>query len=346
METTTLYTHKIKLVFIAWWVNWAVVQSFVLHGFGISWKQAVTDSLASNILLAAACLLISNNMRYYLPRREKYIYIIIVSAALGALWLLSMRFILWLIFQDDDAYLHMLKLSSSLRFSIAFLLIGSMAMISLAWYSEKEKALLDSRKQDAEKLLRDAELRTLRNQLQPHFLFNALNSISALIISQPENARNMIQQLSDFLRGSLRKDDVQLNTLKEEIEYLQLYLDIEKVRFGHRLETQIIIDDEELFQLKIPNMLLQPVMENAIKFGLYDTLGKVCISLEAEKKDALLIITIKNPFDPETALPLHGTGFGLSSVRKRLVLLYGRHDLLKTQTDDHFFITIISVPQI
>ncbi|MEO7209920.1 MAG: histidine kinase [Chitinophagaceae bacterium] len=346
METNTHYTNKIKLVFIAWWVNWAVVHSMVLHGFGISFNQAITDSLVSNVLLAAACLLINNNMRYYLPRREKYIYVIVVSAALGAIWLLSMRFILWLIFQDDEAYLHMLKLSSSLRFSIAFLLIGSMAMISLAWYSEKEKSVLDSRKQEAEKLLRDSELRTLRNQLQPHFLFNALNSISALIISHPENARSMIQQLSDFLRGSLRKDDVQLNTLKEEIEYLQLYLDIEKVRFGHRLETEIIIDNEEILLMKIPNMLLQPVMENAIKFGLYDTLGQVCISLTAERNDALLIITIKNPFDPETSLPLHGTGFGLSSVRKRLALLYGRHDLLKTTAEDHIFTTIISVPQL
>lgn len=284
-------------------------------------------------------------MRYYLPRKEKYVYVIVVSAALSAIWLLSMRFILWLIFQQDEAYMHMLKLSSTLRFSIAFLLIGSMAMISLAWYSEKEKAALDTKKQDAEKLLKDAELRTLRSQLQPHFLFNALNSISALVISQPEKARNMVQQLSDFLRGRLRMDDVQLITLKEEIEYLQLYLEIEKVRFGYRLETKIKIDAEALYQLKIPNMLLQPVMENAIKFGLYDTLGQVCISLEAEKKDSVLIITIQNPFDPETALPLKGTGFGLSSVQKRLALLYGRHDLLKANTEGNFFITKLSIPQ-
>lgn len=318
----------------------------VLHGFGISFTQAITDSLVSNIFLAACCLLISNNMRYYLPRKEKYVYVIVVSAALGAIWLLSMRLALWLIFQHDDAYMHMLKLSSTLRFSIAFLLIGSMAMISLAWYSEKEKASLNTRKQDAEKLLRDAELRTLRSQLQPHFVFNALNSISALVISQPENARNMIQQLSDFLRGRLRMDDVQFISLKEEMEYLQLYLEIEKVRFGHRLETSIKIDNEALYQLKIPNMLLQPVMENAIKFGLYDTLGKVCISLEAEKKESLLFISIKNPFDPETALPLQGTGFGLSSVQKRLALLYGRHDLLIAKAEGNFFITKLFIPQI
>jgi len=284
-------------------------------------------------------------MRYYLPSREKYIYIIIISTALSAVWLLCMRFLLWQIFKSDEGYLHMLKISSPLRFSIAFLLIGSMAMMSMAWYSEKEKSQLENRKKEAEKMFREAELRTLRNQLQPHFLFNALNSISALIISEPENARSMIQQLSDFLRGSMHKDDTQLNTLKEEIDYLQLYLNIEKVRFGHRLETKIIVEDETLLSLKIPNLLLQPLMENAIKFGLYDTLDKVCISLQAAIKGNILEISITNPFDPETALPLKGTGFGLSSVRKRLALIYGRHDLLTTHISDQNFTTLLSLPQ-
>ncbi|MGL1273916.1 histidine kinase, partial [Vibrio parahaemolyticus] len=84
----------------------------------------------------------------------------------------------------------------------------------------------------------------LRQQLQPHFLFNSLNSISALIISQPEKARHMIQQLSDFLRGTLKKEEQQWNSLQEEMQYLQLYLDIEKVRFGHRLHTNIIMNEQ------------------------------------------------------------------------------------------------------
>lgn len=284
-------------------------------------------------------------MRYYLPRKEKYIYVLVLSATLDVLWFLSMRFILWLIYKNDAAYLQMLKLSTGLRFSIAFLLTASAAMISLTWYSERERALLDSRKQEAEKHLREAELKSLRNQLQPHFLFNALNSISALTIADPEKARNMIHQLSEFLRGSLRKEDTQMITLKEEIDYLQLYLEIEKVRFGHRLETNIKIDGDALWEMKIPNMLLQPVMENAIKFGLYDTIDTVCISLKASHNNNLLVIEVQNPFDPELALPLHGTGFGLRSVRERLALLFGRQGLVATQKTTTNFTTIISVPQ-
>jgi len=92
---------------------------------------------------------------------------------------------------------------------------------------------------EIEKLATAAELSKLRQQLQPHFLFNSLNSISALTNSHPEKARFMIQQLSDFLRGTLRQEDHHWNTLEKELEHLKLYLEIEKVRFGDRLQTEI-----------------------------------------------------------------------------------------------------------
>ncbi len=219
-----------------------------------------------------------------------------------------------------------------------------MATISLLWYTQQEQQESDKRKADAEKFSKEAELFKLRQQLQPHFLFNSLNSISALTGTQPEKARHMIQQLSDFLRGTLRKED-QWSSLKEEIEYLELYLDIEKVRFGHRLQTSVLYDEETL-QLKLPSLLLQPVVENAIKFGLYDTIGDVMITIEAKKTNNSLEIIICNPFDAETAQPLRGTGFGLSSIQRRLYLLFLRKDLLQTRTEGGYFFTNILIPQI
>ncbi len=108
-------------------------------------------------------------------------------------------------------------------------------MFSLMWYGQQEYKELANRKTETEQLSKEAELFKLRRQFQPHFLFNSLNSISALIGSDPEKARHMIYQLSDFLRGTLKKDEQQWIALEEEIQYLQLYLEIEKVRFGHRL---------------------------------------------------------------------------------------------------------------
>jgi LytS/YehU family sensor histidine kinase len=219
-----------------------------------------------------------------------------------------------------------------------------MAMMSLLYYSQKEQQQMDARKTEAEKLAREAELFKLRQQLQPHFLFNSLNSISALTGTQPEKARHMINQLSEFLRGKLRKEEQHWNTLEEELQYLQLYLDIEQVRFGHRLQTKLVSGDEAL-KLKLPALLLQPVVENAIKFGLYDTTGDVSITLQATAEDHYLKIIVQNPFDPETSQPLKGTGFGLSSIARRFFLLFPRHDLLKTQKDNEYFITTILIPQ-
>lgn len=220
-----------------------------------------------------------------------------------------------------------------------------MAMVSTLWYAYKDQRESEQRKTDIEKLAREAELNQLRQNLQPHFLFNSLNSIIALISIQPEEARKMIHQLADFLRGTLKKDNQQQVTLAEELEHLSLYLGIEKVRFGHRLLTSVD-SDEICSQLLLPAMLLQPLVENAIKFGLYDTTGPVSIVITARCAEHHLQISVRNPFDAKTAQPLRGTGFGLSGVKRRLYLLFSRNDLLETSIEGNLFITTVKIPQI
>ena len=330
--------------FLAWFGIWSVLQIKVLQGFGIDSSRAIADAVISNLLLEAACLLVINNMRYYLPKREKYWYILVISLGLSSLWLLVLRVSLWALFKNDEAYMHSLAQTSTIRFAIAFLLIGCCTVLSLLWYTQRDQQADSERKQDMERLAREAELNKLRQQLQPHFLFNSLNSISALTGSQPEKARHMIQQLSDFLRGTLKKEEQQWTSFEEELQYLQLYLDIEKVRFGYRLQTQIDTEEAAL-KMQLPSMLLQPLVENAIKFGLYDTIGEVTIFISAKNVDGLLQVSVQNPFDESTSVPVKGTGFGLSSIRRRLFLLFSRHDLLQIKKEAAQFITIISIPQ-
>jgi len=330
--------------FIAWFGIWSMLQIMVLQDFGIAESRAVADAIISNLLLEGVCLLIINNMRYYLPKREKYWYVLIISISLSSLWLLLMRVSLWALFKNDAAYMHSLAQTSIIRYAIAFLLIGCCTVLSLLWYTQRDQQADDQRKQDTERLAREAELNKLRQQLQPHFLFNSLNSISALTGSQPEKARHMIQQLSDFLRGTLKKEEQQWTSFEEELQYLQLYLDIEKVRFGYRLQTNMAIE-EEAMQMCLPSMLLQPLVENAIKFGLYDTIGEVTIFVSAKKLNGLLVVSVQNPFDESTSAPVKGTGFGLASIRRRLFLLFARHDLLQIKKEAQQFITIISIPQ-
>ena len=302
------------------------------------------DAVITNILLAAASYTMINMLRFYQPGPKSGLYLCISAVCIAVLKVFFFKCLLNYFFPYDFAYLAFIKSSLFIRAIFALLMISFTMMIS--WFSYYRNMVLENetRKSDAEKLARDAELSNLRQQLQPHFLFNSLNSINALIGQRPEEARKMIQQLSDFLRGTLKKDDQQLVSLSEELNHLQLYLDIEKVRFGHRLST-IIDSDTASMEMRLPSLLLQPIVENAIKFGLYDTIGDITIKIISKFENGLLVLEIENPYDSATSQPRQGTGFGLNSVQRRLYLLYARTDLLSTQQKDNIFITKVKIPQ-
>jgi two-component system LytT family sensor kinase len=341
---TTYTNSRLYGAFILCGLVWACVQTYYIHSFGFIWFIAFTDGLVNTILLAAACWLINNNLRYYQPGKGSYINILIWCAALATICSVGCRWLLPLL-TTGDAFLQFLIQSVYLRGFIDFLAIGWMAMISIIYYSQIDQKENEKRKSEAEKLARDAELYNLRQQLQPHFLFNSLNSINALIGFKPDEARRMIHQLSDFLRGTLKKDDQLQVPLADELTHLNLYLDIEKVRFGHRLQTEISCDGQSGTAL-LPSLLLQPIVENAIKFGLYDTTGDVVVSIRAEMDGSFLILMVQNPYDPQTSRPKQGTGFGLRGVQRRLYLLFARNDLIETHANDNIFTTIIKVPQL
>ncbi|MBU0695669.1 MAG: histidine kinase [Bacteroidetes bacterium] len=344
MASSPLNNKKFKVAFIVLFFILAGLQFYALQNFGITQKTAFKDSIVANFILALLCWLISNNLSFYQPSGNKYIYVIIWCMMLSIGFCSIIEFAFPSFDPNNHQYQELLDLSIPVRYIFSLLLIGTMAAISMLYYKQQEQQELESRRNEAEKLTREAELNSLREKLHPHFLFNSLNSISALTVSKPEQARKMVHQLSDFLRGTLRKDD-KLSTLKEEFEHLQLYLEIEKVRFGNRLNTTIEVD-EDLLAKQIPPMLLQPIVENAIKFGLYDTLEAVEISIKTTFETPYLVVAVSNPFDVETAHPNKGTGFGLSSIKRRLNLLYNRTDLISAQPQNHQFITTIKIPQI
>ncbi len=353
MANSPFSEKRFKLGFIICWAAMFADHAIVLNWFGLSWQASLLDSAISNALLLLASLLIITILRYYLPKYEQHINIFALCLLLTVFWILLSKWLLSITvgcYADD--YSGLLRRSMPVRFSLGFLLLGCLTLLSIVWYNQKEQKENETRKTDSEKLAKEAELFKLRQQLQPHFLFNSLNSINALIGSRPDEARKMVQQLSDFLRGTIKKEETQWVTLGEELQYLQLYLDIEKVRFGNRLATAIDIADDAN-DLKLPALLLQPIVENAIKFGLYDTTGETIIKIFAVKDEGNLVIKVLNPFDPETASPKQGIGFGLKSVQRRLYLLFGRNDLLKTTPIagtttgvEDIFTTIVKIPQV
>jgi LytS/YehU family sensor histidine kinase len=316
----------------------------VLHRLGISWEVSFIDSTVSNALLGLLCFTAITLYRFYQPGKGNNVYRFLYAILLTMLYTLALRFSLEHLLPVETEYQVFLKKSMPIRFIISLLILSFVTLLNWMWTVLKEQKEQEDRRNEAEQLVKEAELVKLRQQLQPHFLFNSLNSISALAGSRPEEARRMVQQLSDFLRGTLKKDENQLVQLREEMQHLHLYLDIEKVRFGHRLTVDIDLR-EEVLQSLVPPLLLQPIVENAIKFGLYGTIEDITVSINTRLEAMHLVVEVKNPFDAKTQSAAGGTGFGLNSVQRRLFLLYGRNDLLATEKKEDVFITRLKIPQ-
>jgi two-component system LytT family sensor kinase len=153
----------------------------------------------------------------------------------------------------------------------------------------------------------------------------------------------MILLLSDFLRHSVRKREQDFELLEQEIEFLNLYLEIEKVRFGHRLQIDLNCDSE-LYQKQIPSQLLQPLVENAIKYGLYGNLGDLVISIQITAKENGLQIAISNPFEENAVNASKGTGYGIKSIEQKLKILFGRTDLIRIDKMEKEFLIEIFIP--
>jgi len=332
---------------------------WIIQGAGIIWlfgcfgllKQQEVDTLTSLVdsAIFAILFLVGINMLdrvfgFYIPRGSNNWLLLILPLVYSLAAVFLHQLVIRKLLVGDANYLASLKDQFYIRW--AFLGLAEVLVTLIAIVVSKLEQQEDSQKREAmmNELAREAELTQLRQQLQPHFLFNSLNSISALVVSQPMKAREMVIHLSDFLRGTIKKDHQQWVSLQEDLGYLKMYLDIEQVRFGHRLTVVFEVEDEANKAL-IPQLLIQPLLENAIKHGLYGTTEEVKIRLRAVMRQNYLTIEVENPYDPEVAAP-KGTGFGLSSIERRLFLIFGRKDLLKSNASEDRFSVQLKIPQV
>ena len=205
-------------------------------------------------------------------------------------------------------------------------------LVAAAWYLADYYSRYQQKQREAialERELAQAELRALKMQLNPHFLFNTLHAISALVVASPQDAEQMIARLSGMLRASLDTSGQQEVPLEQEIRFLHLYLDIEQMRFRDRLQVRIAIDAEAAGAL-VPNLLLQPLVENAIRHGIERITGQGCIAITARRDGASLVLSVADNgvgLDDGESAP-DGFGVGLRSTRGRLQRLYGARQSL------------------
>jgi len=228
----------------------------------------------------------------------------------------------------------------TLLFWIGFLLIGT----SYYFLYFKNKVSTQATEQlRLSNLAKQTELKLLQQQLQPHFLFNTLNSIGALIDIAPEMAQGMLVNLSDFYRKTVHITQKEAFCVGDELALLDNYIAIEKVRFADRLTINMQVE-EGCQSIIIPPLMIQPLVENAIKFSLNDLLEKVTIMVSMQRSAQALVVTVSNPFDAKNLKQHSGTGFGLNALQRRLALLYNRTDLVKQLVNNAEFTVVVSIP--
>ena len=205
----------------------------------------------------------------------------------------------------------------------------------------EESAMAARKALEAEVAHRDAELRALRAQVDPHFLFNSLNSISGLIMPSPDRARLMCQLLADFLRDSLTLGGSRRITLAREVGLAEQYLRVEQVRFGQRLSVQTTVA-ADCADVPVPPLILQPLVENAVRHGIATRLEGGVVEISAHRAGDRAVVVVRNPRDMEGSR--RGTGFGVDIVRRRLGASFGEAASLAIEPSPEAYRVSVTLP--
>jgi len=282
-----------------------------------------------------------NNLENYTPLKIFMNHI--VSAVITAgVWVAASEFVVSKILSQDKFYLNFLSNSLIWRFLIGilfYIVLVSINYVIIYYNNFQEKVLKEV---ELKSLVKEAELNALKYQINPHFIFNSLNSISSLTISNPQQAQDMTIKLSSFLRNTLVKNDTQKSRLIDELNNAKLYMDIEKIRFADKFEY---VEDlkPECKEVEVPNMILQPLFENAIKHGVYESLQKVFIKLSCCMENEYFKISVENNFDPES-IPRKGAGIGIKNIQNRMKLIYNQDNLVVIDKKSAIYKVTIYIP--
>lgn len=349
MQHPVFKSTKSIIIYFGIWILLAGIQfSILIFQYHFPLEIALADSLVFNVLFALIGLPMWFIVRYSSPSARTRFNIffnhLTSLVLLIVIWFGVSYSILSLLFHDETVYNDFLTVSIPMRLIsgvLLYILVGLTFYLLIYNFNLQEKLKMEAR---LNTLLKETELNMLKSQINPHFLFNSLNSISSLTITDPEKARDMVIKLSDFLRYSVSSGADSLTSLSEELENIKRYLEIEKIRFGEKLIYDLKVS-QNCLNRRIPVMLLQPLYENAIKHGVYESTNQVRIVTGCKIESGFTEISIVNDFDPE-AVPRVGAGVGLNNIRERLRLTYRRDDLLKTWKEENRYFVRLRIPDI
>lgn len=366
MFARSLITNQRRLFWtlqLGGWAAWGLIGKYAYTQ--ITLREFIPNYLSYVAVITLVGLVITLGLRlvyrfvWTKPLWARVVAFVAGSGAAGWLWIRArtMIYVDWVETQKDiGEWLKSMGEAAELYERVSFLesFTGSISVM-LAWstlyFAIKYARLFREMRESALKsaaMAHEAQLKMLRYQLNPHFLFNTLNAISTLILEQQtELANRMVTKMSSFLRYSLDNDPMQKITLRQELEALKLYLDIEKVRFEERLNLDLDISQDSERAL-IPSLLLQPLVENAIKYGIVQSEGggNLRIAAKVFAGDLLIELSDDGPgMDLVNGQPPPSNGVGLRNTRERLVELYGnRHSFRLSKTTPHGLTIHIRIP--
>lgn len=335
---------------LAWTLVGAIVTALLHPLLGAPWLAAAVfafplslaaapASLSGFYLSRALPLTPSTAVRVAMTAASAALVTAAVWAALGHLWWLAL----------NNIGVPQLYLGPAQPGAVAPLLVTVGAMgyiVSMAMhyvFRAYERAAAGERTVlRAEIAAREAELRALRAQIDPHFLFNSLNSISGLVGVDPARARSMCQRLGDFLRDSLTLGGAGQIPLHREIALVRQYLEIEQVRFGPRLMVGSSVSAQAGTAM-VPALLLQPLVENAVRHGIAGLVDGGTVSIVAERAGNAVVIVVENPRDPD-ARGRKGTGLGLDIVRRRLRATFREEASMVVEQTEESYRVVVTVP--
>lgn len=327
-------TTRLVLYLLAWAPGVVAMSFLLVREDRFDWTRSILTATGLVLFYALVCLSPWYSCRY-LPLSGPAIYKVVLNHTAAAFTAAALAAGVAKLAGVPGSQFTLLFATASLL----YLLAVALHYVLFSFQSSRDA---ETREQEARVLAREAELKALKAQINPHFLFNSLNSISALTTIDGQRAREMCLRLSDFLRSTLTLAEKEMIPLEQEVALAKTYLDVERVRFGERLRAEQSLSTN-CTGCKVPSLILQPLVENAVKHGVARLVEGGRIHLTADCADGVLRLHIQNDFDPE-GKPVVRSGVGLANVRNRLKTLYQNRARLTTQVRDNLYCIDLELP--
>jgi len=342
-----------KTVLVSLWLAWlllaALLSVLLVSAWGMSWRSA----LALAVPLSTLAQLVAWSARYSCRSNpigrtglgQLFLTHVAGAVVLSLLWVGVGRILAkWL--DSGLGWNGTFVQFSRVQLQLFGLGVGYYLLavaFHYALFAQEASRLAQERALESNLRARDAELSALKAQINPHFLYNSLNSISALTSIDPNRAREMCVLLADFLRMTLGLGEKTLIPLQEELDLLDRYCAIERIRFGERLKVEQNIQDAAKSCL-LPPLLLQPLFENAVVHGIAQLPEGGWLRLTVRQNEQRLALTVENSWDPEAVSARTKNGVGLKNVQRRLEARYGKDAFMEAKAEENVFRVSLSLP--